>query len=116
MRRRGRLLSIALAICLAAGLWPTTALAVPGTGRTARTASTRSTGTASWIVDATKNNSTGGIRGYDDTRGYHYIYYGNKDGAPLKWRVLDAQTSGGTSGGIFLLSEGLFGKKAINKV
>lgn len=119
MKRRGRLLSIALAICLAAGLLPTTALAVPGTGRTARTASTRSTGTASWIVDATKNPS-GGIQGYDDTKkdepskGYHYIYFGSKDGAPLKWRVLDAQTSGGTSGGIFLLSEGLFGKKAFN--
>ncbi len=119
MKRRGRLLSIVLVICLAAGLMPTTALAVRRTSRTTRTASARSVGTKGGVqfVDATAN-PTGGIQGYDEdkkdepTKGYHYIYYGTWNGNPIKWRVLNNQTNMGSPNdkGLFLLSEELLGK------
>ncbi len=73
---------------------------------------------------------TGSITGWDETNGYHYIYYGDskyfnvKYGdsnrtykqqsgdpvGPIKWRVLDDQTNTGTDDGFFLLSEYLFGQ------
>lgn len=113
MKQRGRLLSIILIICLAAGLMPNTAFAVRKTTRTVRTASARAAGTkgAVQIVDAAAN-PTGGIQGYDETKGYHYVYFGTKDDNPIKWRVLETQTSGGSSNSssIFLLSEDLQGE------
>ena len=58
---------------------------------------------------------TSGIRGWDSTNGYDYIYFGNwmaSDGnttsGPIKWRVLDDQTNNGETG-LFLLSEDLLG-------
>ncbi len=53
---------------------------------------------------------TAGIPGYDSSTGsYHYIYYGNWNGKPVKWRVLDSKTNTGVDG-LFLLSEVLFGR------
>ena len=95
MKPKRKLLSLLLAICLVAGLMPTTALAAEG--------------------DKTIMLGTSGISGYDSTKGYDYIYYGNwsapdnyTTSGPIKWRVLDDQTNtGGT--GLFLLSDVLLG-------
>ena len=51
---------------------------------------------------------TDGIRGYDASEGYDYIYFGTWNGEPIKWRVLDDQTNTGITG-LFLLSDGLLG-------
>ncbi|MEQ2443606.1 DUF6273 domain-containing protein [Pseudoflavonifractor sp. CLA-AP-H29] len=95
MKPKSRILSLLLAICLVAGLMPTTAFAADG--------------------DKTIMLGTSGISGYDSTKGYDYIYYGNwsapdnhTTSGPIKWRVLDDQTNtGGT--GLFLLSDVLLG-------
>ena len=49
-----------------------------------------------------------GISGYDSTNGYDYIYYGEWDNSPIKWRVLDEQTNTQNEG-LFLLSDVLLG-------
>ena len=54
---------------------------------------------------------TGNISGYDSTNGYDYIYYGEWDNSPIKWRVLDDQTNT-ESVGLFLLSDVLLGTSA----
>ena len=90
-----RIISFLLAICLVVGLMPTTAFAAEG--------------------DKTIMLGTSGISGYDSTKGYDYIYYGNwsapdnyTTSGPIKWRVLDDQTNtGGT--GLFLLTDTLLG-------
>ena len=58
---------------------------------------------------------TGNISGYDSTKGYDYIYYGNwsapdnhTTSGPIKWRVLDDRTNTGGAG-LFLLSDVLLG-------
>ena len=79
-----------LAACLLIGLLPTSALAA-GTD----------TGKAIKL-------GTSGISGYDSTNGYDYIYYGEWNSSPIKWRVLDDQTNTGDDG-LFLLSDVLFG-------
>ena len=48
------------------------------------------------------------ISGYDSTNGYDYIYYGEWDNSPIKWRVLDKQTNTQNEG-LFLLSDVLLG-------
>ena len=48
------------------------------------------------------------ISGYDSTNGYDYIYYGEWDNSPIKWRVLDEQTNTQNEG-LFLLSDVLLG-------
>ena len=53
----------------------------------------------------------GGISGYNAENGYDYIYYGNFNGGPVKWRVLDNKTNTGVDG-LLLLSEVLFGRTA----
>ena len=90
-----RIISLLLAICLVAGLLPTTAFALDG--------------------DKTIMLGTSGISGYDSTKGYDYIYYGNwtasdthTTSGPIKWRVLDDQTNTGERG-LFLLSDVLLG-------
>ena len=92
-----RILSIVTALALCLGLLPTAAFAADG--------------------DKTIMLRTNGISGYDDsTNSYDYIYFGNWEAldiyttnGPIKWRVLDDQTN--TEGdGLFLLSDGLFGK------
>ncbi len=52
---------------------------------------------------------TSDISGYNATNGYDYIYYGNYEGEPVKWRVLDDETNTGETG-LFLLSEDLIGE------
>lgn len=48
---------------------------------------------------------TAAIPGYDSNTGsYHYIYFGNWNGKPVQWRVLDSKTNTGADG-LFLLSE-----------
>ena len=95
MKPKSKLLSLLLAICLVVGLMPTAALAAEG--------------------DKTIMLGTSGISGYDSTKGYDYIYYGNwsapdnyTTSGPIKWRVLDDQTNTGETG-LFLLSDGLLG-------
>ena len=58
----------------------------------------------------------GRISGYAATDSYDCIYFGNwtapdnhTTSGPVKWRVLDAKTNT-KSGGLFLLTEGLFGE------
>lgn len=95
MKPKSKLLSLLLTICLVVGLMPTTAFAAEG--------------------DKTIMLGTSGISGYDSTKGYDYIYYGNwsapdnyTTSGPIKWRVLDDQTNtGGT--GLFLLTDTLLG-------
>ncbi len=102
MRRRGRILSFLMSVCLAAGLIPGTVLAEPETSGIARAAGV---GRAIQIKKGT--NPNGGIAGYDDATGYDYIYYGTWQGNPLKWRVLDEEANDGTSDHLFLLSDAL---------
>ena len=92
-----RILSILTALALCLGLLPTAAFAADG--------------------DTAIMLETNGISGYDgSTNSYDYIYFGNwtapdiyTTNGPIKWRVLDDQTN--TEGdGLFLLSDGLFGK------
>ena len=88
MKPKSKLLSLLLAICLVAGLMPTTAFAADG--------------------DKTIMPGTSGISGYDGTNGYDYIYYGTWNSSPIKWRVLDDKTNTGENG-LFLLSDVLLG-------
>ena len=88
MKPKSRILSLLLAICLVVGLMPTTAFAAEG--------------------DKTIMLGTNGISGYDSTNGYDYIYYGEWDNSPIKWRVLDEQTNIQNEG-LFLLSDVLLG-------
>ena len=92
-----RILSILTVLALCLGLLPATVFAADG--------------------DKTIMLGTNGVSGYDDsTNSYDYIYFGNwaapdiyTTNGPIKWRVLDDQTN--TEGdGLFLLSDGLFGK------
>ncbi|MGI6109996.1 MAG: DUF6273 domain-containing protein [Eubacteriaceae bacterium] len=87
-----RILSILLCLSMVVCMLPTTAFAA-GTG-------------AIQLVDST-SNPTGSISGYTAS-GYHYVYYGEWNSAPIKWRVLDDQTNTGETG-LFLLSEDLLG-------
>ena len=83
-----RIISLLLAICLVAGLMPTVAFA---------------TGSDKAIMLGASN-----ISGYDSTNGYDYIYYGEWDNSPIKWRVLDEHTNTQNEG-LFLLSDVLLG-------
>ena len=90
-----RIISFLLAICLVAGLMPTVAFATES--------------------DKAIMLDTGNISGYDSTKGYDYIYYGNwsapdnhTTSGPIKWRVLDDRTNTGGAG-LFLLSDVLLG-------
>ena len=93
-----RIISFLLAICLVAGLLPTTAFALDG--------------------DKTIMLGTNGISGFDTAKGstgYDYIYFGSwtaqdtyTTSGPIKWRVLDDETNTGETG-LFLLSDGLLG-------
>ncbi|MCD7864241.1 MAG: DUF6273 domain-containing protein [Lachnospiraceae bacterium] len=118
MRRKWkRTVSLLLALCLVAGLLPTTTAFAAGTD----------TGKAIQLVTA--SNPTGGISGYDSTNGYDYIYYGywtapddyTTSGA-IKWRVLDDETNfdsdgdGTNDAGLFLLSDALYGSGASGDV
>ena len=64
------------------------------------------TGKALQLVD---NGTAANISGWNIKNGYNYIYYGQWNGSPVKWRVLDDQTNTGEKGGLFLLSDVLLG-------
>lgn len=92
MKPKRRILSLLLTICLIVGLIPTVAFAAD-TGK---------------AIQLGASN----INGYDSTNGYDYIYYGEWNSSPIKWRVLDTKTNmaNATEGdGLFLLSDVLLG-------
>jgi uncharacterized repeat protein (TIGR02543 family) len=98
MKRKRKILSLLLAICLVAGLMPTTVFALDG--------------------DKAIMLGARGISGYDAAKGstgYDYIYFGNwtaqdeyTTSGPIKWRVLDDKTNTNADG-LFLLSDVSFG-------
>ena len=88
MKPKSRILSLLLAICLVVGIMPTAAFAANN--------------------DKAIQLGASNISGYDSTNGYDYIYYGEWDNSPIKWRVLDEQTNTQNEG-LFLLSDVLLG-------
>lgn len=88
MKPKRRILSLLLAICLVVGIMPTAAFAANN--------------------DKAIQLGASNISGYDSTNGYDYIYYGEWDNSPIKWRVLDEQTNTQNEG-LFLLSDVLLG-------
>ena len=88
MKPKRRILSLLLAICLVVGIMPTAAFAANN--------------------DKAIQLGASNISGYDSTNGYDYIYYGEWDNSPIKWRVLDEQTNTKNEG-LFLLSDVLLG-------
>lgn len=88
MKPKGKILSLLLAICLVIGIMPTAAFAANN--------------------DKAIQLGASNISGYDSTNGYDYIYYGEWDNSPIKWRVLDEQTNTQNEG-LFLLSDVLLG-------
>ena len=51
---------------------------------------------------------TAGVSGY--ANGYDYVYYGDYEGDPVKWRVLDTTSNDGTTPALFLWSDAILGK------
>lgn len=51
--------------------------------------------------------STKGVKGYDATDGYHYVYLGQwgSSNESIKWRVLDTSSNTGEAGTLFLLAD-----------
>lgn len=88
MKPKRRILSLLLAICLVVGIMHTAAFAANN--------------------DKAIQLGASNISGYDSTNGYDYIYYGEWDYSPIKWRVLDEQTNTQNEG-LFLLSDVLLG-------
>ena len=88
MKPKRRILSLLLAICLVVGIMPTAAFAANN--------------------DKAIQLGASNISGYDSTNGYDYIYYGEWDNSPIKWRGLDEQTNTQNEG-LFLLSDVLLG-------
>ena len=87
MKLKNKIIGLLLVFCLVAGLMPTAAFAA-GTGK---------------AIQLGASN----ISGYDSTSdSYDYIYMGNYNDKPIKWRVLDAdKANDGSTAGMFLLSE-----------
>ena len=87
MKLKNKVISLLLVFCLVAGFMPATAFAA-GTGK---------------AIQLGASN----ISGYDSTSdSYDYIYMGNYNDNPIKWRVLDAdKANDGSPNGMFLLSE-----------
>ncbi len=50
---------------------------------------------------------TAGVLGY--ANGYDYVYYGDYEGDPVKWRVLDTTSNDGTTPALFLWSDAILG-------
>ena len=95
MKPKRRILSLLLAICLVVGIMPTAAFAANN--------------------DKAIQLGASNISGYDSTNGYDYIYYGEWDNSPIKWRVLDEQTNTQNEG-LFLLSDVLLGTGTYGRV
>ncbi|MBR3875001.1 MAG: hypothetical protein IKJ26_12680, partial [Clostridia bacterium] len=93
MKRTTRLLSWLLALCFVAGL-------VPATASAADEVKAIQLGTTA-VEDPTATST--------DKRTYYapnsYVYFGQNEGKPIKWRVLDADQNNAGGDGMFLLSE-----------
>ena len=93
MKRTTRLLSWLLALCLVVGL-------VPATASAADEVKAIQLGTTA-VEDPTATST--------DKRTYYapnsYVYFGQNEGKPIKWRVLDADQNNAGGDGMFLLSE-----------
>ena len=87
-----RILSLLLAVLLCAALLPIAAQAAaeqPGMLSYPR-----------YYKDSTK-----GVQPYKTSNEYHYIYFGEWGGQPIKWRVLDVQEENRTSSKLLLLAD-----------
>ena len=51
------------------------------------------------------NNNAKGVQPYKTGSAYHYIYFGEWGGQPIKWRVLDVQGETSTSSKLLLLAD-----------
>jgi hypothetical protein len=92
-----RTLSLLLSLALAFALLPAAAYAD-------EPAASPESGEWSAKYLGTGNNT---ISGWDEAaNAYNYVYYGEYNAAPVKWRVLDTKMNTGTPG-LFLLSENL---------
>ena len=120
MRRKGRLLSLLLVVCLAAGMMPATVFAVPGTSGNPRTAASRAARERRSVLLVDPTAPGGGILGYRAGE-YDHVYFGARGSsadtppAPLAWRVLDVETSGGKTVLFLLADEQLGGNIQFNK-
>ncbi|MBR4080856.1 MAG: hypothetical protein IKK21_03615 [Clostridia bacterium] len=94
MKKLARILSVLLAISLAAGLTPASAFA-QGNGKALQMK------TAPICDPSVTSHATYG----DAFHPKSYIYFGNNSGSPVKWRVLDADKNNVGNDGMFLLSE-----------
>ena len=106
MKRTARMLSWLLVLCLVVGLAPVSALAADG--EKAIQLGTTAIEDPEKVIILNENNPE------ENTKTYYtpnsYIYFGNDNGAPILWRVLDAQKANDEStDGMFLLSEYLLG-------
>ncbi len=87
-----RILSLLLAVLLCAALLPIAAQAAaeqPGMLSYPR-----------YYKDSTK-----GVQPYKTNSKYHYVYFGEWGGQPIKWRVLDVQEENSTSSKLLLLAD-----------
>lgn len=87
-----RLISLLLAVLLCAALLPIAAQA----------AGTEQPAIRFRLYDMYSN---GGAKGYDTTNRYHYVYFGEWGGQPIKWRVLDVQDENSTRSQMLLLAD-----------
>ena len=88
-----RLISILLALCMVFCIVPTGVFAEGGASE------------GSYAI----RYGTDGIHGYSTESGYSYIYYGEHNGNPVKWRVLDTKTNTGTDNALFLMTDECMG-------
>ena len=92
-----RFWSILMVLVLCAGLLPTAARAAVPT----------QPGMLSYL--RYYNNDSRGVQSYSPTNGYHYVYLGQWDNEPIKWRVLEIQDEDSTSSKLFLLADECLG-------
>ena len=59
------------------------------------------------------NNASKGVQSYSTTNGYHYIYFGQLGGKPIKWRVLEVQDVTTTSSKLLLLADECLGNSML---
>lgn len=102
MKRAKKILSLFLAAVMLAGLLPTAAFATGGDPAPTGGVKTVMAGT-SGIKDPTAEGSAEGTHYTPNS----YIYFGQNNGTPIKWRVLDADKANTGGAGMFLLSEHL---------
>lgn len=92
-----RIFSMLTALCLCLTLLPTAANAAAPT----------QPGMLSFL--RYYNNDSKGVQPYSTANGYHYIYLGQWDNEPIKWRVLKIQDEISTRSKLFLLADECLG-------